>query len=272
MLLKGKRALIMGVANKRSIAWGIAQGFHREGATLAFTYQSDRLKENLVELLGEFGGPGAFPMFPCDVTSDEQIGAVFAGLQERWGALDILVHCLAFADRADLSRPFSSISRKGYALALDISAYSLVACAGAARPLMQAAGGGSVMTLTYNAVDRVVPSYNVMAVAKAALECEVRYLAAELGSANIRVKAISAGPLRTLAASAVKGLSGFRDAVEDVAPLRRNITQDEVGDVAVFLASDMARAVTGNTLFVDSGFHVMSVAGQIEVAGKKAES
>lgn len=272
MLLKGKRALIMGVANQRSIAWGIARSFHREGATLAFTYQSDRLKENLVQLLAGIGDPGTFPVFPCDVTSDEQIGAVFAGLRDRWGALEVLVHCLAFADREDLSRPFSSISRKGYALALDISAYSLVACVGAARPLLEAAGGGSVMTLTYNAVDRVVPSYNVMAVAKAALECEVRYLAAELGAANIRVNAISAGPLRTLAASAVKGLSGFRDAVEEVAPLRRNITQEEVGDVAVFLASDLARAVTANTLFVDSGFHVMSVAGQLEVAGKKAQA
>jgi enoyl-[acyl-carrier protein] reductase I len=272
VLLKGKRALIMGVANKRSIAWGIAQRFHREGATLAFTYQSDRLKDNLIELLAEIGDPGVFPIFPCDVASDEQIGAVFDGLRDRWGALDVLVHCLAFADREDLSRPFSSISRKGYALALDISAYSLIACAGAARPLLEAAGGGSILTLTYNAVDRVVPSYNVMAIAKAALECEVRYLAAELGAANIRVNAISAGPLRTLAASAVKGLSGFRDAVEELAPLRRNITQEDVGDAAVFLASDLARAVTGNTLFVDSGFHIMGVAGQLEVAGKKAQA
>ncbi len=271
MLLKGKRALIMGVANKRSIAWGIAQCFHREGATLAFTYQSDRLKENLVELLGEIGGAETFPMFPCDVASDEQVASVFAGLHERWGALDTLVHCLAFADREDLARPFSSISRKGYALAMDISAYSLISCAGAARSLLQAAGGGSVMTLTYNAVARVVPSYNVMAVAKAALECEVRYLAAELGPANIRVNAISAGPLRTLAASAVKGLSGFRDAVEQIAPLRRNVNQEEVGNVAVFLASDLSRAVTGNTLFADSGFHVMAVAGQVEVQQKKAD-
>ena len=271
MLLKGKRALIMGVANKRSIAWGIARAFHREGATLAFTYQGERLKENLVELLGEIGGAEAFPMFPCDVTADEQIAAVFGGLKERWGALDVLVHCLAFADRADFARPFSAISRKGYALALDISAYSLIPCAGAARPLMETAGGGSIFTLTYNAVERVVPSYNVMAIAKAALECEVRYLAADLGSSNIRVNAISAGPLRTLAASAVKGLTEFRDAVEEIAPLRRNITQEEVGDVAVFLASDLSRAVTGNTIFADSGFHVMGVAGQVEVR-KKTEA
>lgn len=267
MLLQGKRAFIMGVANKRSIAWGIAQAFHREGASLAFTYQSDRLKENLVELLDEIGGAGAYPHFKCDVTSDDDIEAAFAGLKAHWGTLDVLVHCLAFADREDFTRPFSGISRKGYTLALDISAYSLIRCAGAARPLMEAAGG-SIFTLTYNAVDRVVPSYNVMAIAKAALECEMRYLAAELGPLNIRVNAISAGPLRTLAASAVKGLSGFRDAVEEIAPLRRNITQEEVGDVAVFLASDLSRSVTGNTIFADSGFHVMGVAGQNEVRKK----
>lgn len=267
MLLQGKRAFIMGVANKRSIAWGIAQAFHREGASLAFTYQSDRLKENLVELLAEIGGAGAYPHFKCDVTSDDDIEAAFAGLKAHWGTLDVLVHCLAFADREDFTRPFSGISRKGYALALDISAYSLIRCAGAARPLMETAGG-SIFTLTYNAVDRVVPSYNVMAIAKAALECEMRYLAAELGPLNIRVNAISAGPLRTLAASAVKGLSGFRDAVEEIAPLRRNITQEEVGDVAIFLASDLSRSVTGNTIFADSGFHVMGVAGQNEVRKK----
>jgi enoyl-[acyl-carrier protein] reductase I len=268
MLLHGKRALIMGVANNRSIAWGIARAFHREGASLAFTYQGERLKANLIGLLDEIGGAANFPIFPCDVTSDDEIAAAFAGLQERWGGLEALVHCLAYADREDLTRPFSEISRKGYAMALDISAYSLIPCAGAARPLLEAAGGGSIMTLTYNAVERVVPSYSVMAVAKAALETEVRYLAAELGAMNIRVNAISAGPLRTLAASAVKGLSGFRDAVEEIAPLRRNITTEDVGDVAVFLASDLARSVTGNTLFVDSGFHVMGVAGQLEVRKK----
>jgi enoyl-[acyl-carrier protein] reductase I len=270
VLLEGKRALIMGVANGRSIAWGIAQAFHREGATLAFTYQSDRLKGNLVELLGEIGGAGSFPLFVCDVTSDEEVAAVFAGLADRWGTLDVVVHCLAFAGRDELSRPFTEISRQGYALALDISAYSLIRCADAAKPLLQAAGGGSIITLTYNAVERVVPSYNVMAVAKAALETEVRYLASELGPLGIRVNAISAGPLRTLAASAVKGISGFRDVVEEVAPLRRNVTQGEVGDVAVFLASSLSRSVTGNTIFADSGFHVMGVAGQLE-AGKKVE-
>lgn len=265
MLLEGKRALIMGVANNRSIAWGIARAFHREGAALAFTYQGERLKENLVGLLGEIGGADRFPMFACDVTSDEDVERVFAALNARWGRLDALVHCLAFAGRDELSRPFADISRAGFAQALDISAYSLIRCAGAARPLLEAAGGGSVMTLTYNAVERVVPSYNVMAVAKAALETAVRYLAAELGPRNVRVNAISAGPVRTLAASAVKGITGFRDAVEEIAPLRRNVTTEEIGDVAVFLASDLARSVTGNVLFVDSGFHVMGVAGQLEV-------
>jgi enoyl-[acyl-carrier protein] reductase I len=265
MLLKGKRALIMGVANNRSIAWGIARAFHREGASLAFTYQGERLKENLVDLLGELGGAGQFPIYPCDVSVDDQITAAFQALGERWGALDVLVHCLAFAERDDLARAFTDISRRGYALALDISAFSLIRCVASARPLLEAAGGGSICTLTYNAVERVVPSYSVMAVAKAALECEVRYLAAELGPKQIRVNAISAGPIRTLASSAVKGISGFRDAVGTIAPLRRNITSEEVGDAAVFLGSDLARAVTGNILFVDSGFHVMGVAGQLEV-------
>jgi enoyl-[acyl-carrier protein] reductase I len=268
MLLGGKRALIMGVANNRSIAWGIARAFHREGAKLAFTYQSDRLKENLVGLLAQIGGADAYPLFKCDVTSDDDVAAGFDGVRAAWGGLDVLVHCLAFAGRDELSRTFSDITRQGYAQTLDISAYSLIRCAGAAKPLFEAAGGGSILTLTYDAVHRVVPSYSVMAVAKAALECEVRYLAADLGPLNVRVNAISAGAMRTLAASAVKGISGFRDAIESVAPLRRNVSQDEVGDVAVFLASDLARAVTGNTLFVDSGFHVMGAAGIGEVREK----
>lgn len=271
MLLEGKRALIMGVANNRSIAWGIARAFHREGAVLAFTYQGERLRENLVSLLAELGGAERFPCFPCDVTSDGEIDAVFAGLRDRWGVLDILVHCLAFAGREELARPFAEISRAGYAQAMDVSAYSLIRCAGAARPLLQAAGGGSIITLTYDAVERVVPSYGVMAVAKAALETEVRYLAADLGPSHVRVNAISAGPIRTLAASAVKGISGFRDAVEEIAPLRRNVTTDDIGDVAVFLASDLSRSVTGNIVFADSGFHVMGVAGQLE-GRRKTES
>ncbi|HXF81144.1 MAG TPA: enoyl-ACP reductase [bacterium] len=258
MLLKGKRALIMGVANRRSIAWGIAEAFHREGAELAFTYQNERLKENLDELLETIGGRDAFPTFPGDVTSDEQLDAIFAGLADRWGRLDALAHCIAYADRDDLARPLHEVSRQGYALTLNVSAYSLLAVARRAAKLMT--GGGSIFTLTYNAVERVVPGYNVMAVAKAALETEVRYLAAELGPQAIRVNAISAGPLKTLAGSAVKGLSRLRDATAEIAPLRRNITIEDVGDVAVFLASDLSRAVTGATLFVDSGFHIMGLA------------
>jgi len=230
VLLEGKRALIMGVANKRSIAWGIAAAFHREGAELAFSYQSERLKENLDELLDGVSGRDRFLTFPCDVQSDEQVTAAFGTLAERWGRLDALAHCIAFADR--------EVARH-------------------AAPLMT--NGGSIFTLTYNAVERVVPGYNVMAVAKAALETEVRYLASELGPQQIRVNAISAGPLKTLAGSAVKGISKLRDLTEETAPLRRNITQEDVGDVAVFLASDLSRAVTGNTIFVDSGFHIMGV-------------
>lgn len=260
MLLKGKRALIMGVANKRSIAWGIAAAFHREGAELAFTYQNDRLKENLDKLLDTIGGRTTFATFPCDVGDDAQIDAVFAGIGGTWEGLDVLVHCLAFANRDDLARPLHEVSRGGYALTLDISAYSLLATARRAAALMPR--GGSIMTLTYNAVERVVPGYNVMAVAKAALETEARYLASELGPRNIRVNTISAGPLKTLAGSAVKGISKLQDITEQMAPLRRNISQDEVGDVAVFLASDLARAVTGNTIFVDSGFHVMGIPQQ----------
>ncbi|HEY3248499.1 MAG TPA: enoyl-ACP reductase [bacterium] len=260
MLLKGKRALVMGVANKRSIAWGIATAFHREGAELAFTYQTDRLKENLDELLETIGGRDAFPSFPCDVGKDDQIENAFAGLANMWERMDVLVHCLAFANRDDLARPLHEVSRDGYALTLDISAYSLLPTARRAAALMP--DGGSIFTLTYNAVERVVPGYNVMAVAKAALEAEVRYLASELGPRNIRVNAISAGPLKTLAGSAVKGISKLQDITEQVAPLRRNTTQDEVGDVAVFLASDLARGVTGNTIFVDSGFHVMGIPQQ----------
>jgi len=260
VLLKGKRVLIMGVANQRSIAWGVAAACHREGAELAFTYQNERLKENLDELLDTIGGKAKFATISCDVAQDQQVADVFAALQDRWGGLDAVAHCIAFANRDDLARPFHEISRSGYSLALDVSAYSLIAVARHAARLMTSKGGGSIFTMTYNAVERVVPGYNVMAVAKAALETEVRYLAAELGPSQIRVNAISAGPLKTLAGSAVKGLSKLRDITAETAPLRRNITIEDVGDVAVFLASDMSRAVTGNILFVDSGFHLMGIA------------
>jgi enoyl-[acyl-carrier protein] reductase I len=258
MLLQGKRALIMGVANKRSIAWGIAAAFHREGAELAFTYQNERLKENLDELLDTIGGRSAFPTYPADVSSDEQLDRLFADLGDRWARLDALAHCIAYADREDLLRPVTEMSRDGFALTMNISAYSLPAVTRRAVRLMEA--GGSIFTLTYNAVERVVPGYKVMAIAKAALEAEVRYLASELGPKGVRVNAISAGALKTLSSSAVKGISRLRDLTEEIAPLRRNITIDDVGDVAVFLASDLSRAVTGNTLYVDSGFHIMGMA------------
>ena len=258
MLLKGKRALIMGVANKRSIAWGIAAAFHREGAELAFTYQTERLKENLDDLLDTIGGRGAFPTYPADVAVDEQLDGLFADLGDRWGRLDALAHCIGYANRDDLLRPVAEMSRDGFALTMNISAYSLPAVTRRAVRLMP--DGGSIFTLTYNAVERVVPGYNVMAIAKAALETEVRYLASELGPSGIRVNAISAGPLKTLAGSAVKGISKLRDLTAEMAPLRRNITNEDVGDVAVFLASDLSRAVTGNTLYVDSGFHIMGMA------------
>ncbi len=258
-LLEGKKALVMGVGNKRSIAWGIATAFQREGAELAFNYATDRLKENVVELVGTLPEHERIPVIPCDVSKQQEIDALFAELERRWGTLDILVHSIAFAALEDLKGRFVEISREGLKTAIEISAFSLVALCRGALPLLEKAGGGSVMSLTYNAVERVVPSYNSMAMAKAVLEAETRYLAADLGPQNVRVNAISAGPLKTLAGSAVKGISAARDLMEAKAPLRRNITQEEVGNVAVFLASDWSRAVTGATIFADNGFNILGV-------------
>ena len=258
-LLEGKKALVMGVGNKRSIAWGIATAFQREGAELAFNYATDRLKENVVELVGTLPEHERIPVIPCDVSKQQEIDALFAELERRWGTLDILVHSIAFAALEDLKGRFVEISRDGLKTAVEISAFSLVALCRGALPLFEKAGGGSVMSLTYNAVERVVPSYNSMAMAKAVLEAETRYLAADLGPQNVRVNAISAGPLKTLAGSAVKGISAARDLMEAKAPLRRNITQEEVGNVAVFLASDWSRAVTGATIFADNGFNILGV-------------
>jgi enoyl-[acyl-carrier protein] reductase I len=258
-LLEGKRALVMGVGNKRSIAWGIATAFQREGAQLAFSYPNDRLKENVVELVNGLPDAAAMPVLACDVSRQEEVDALFGTLGERWGGLDILVHSIAYAAVEDLKGRFHEISREGLKVAIDVSAYSLVAITRAALPLFDKAGGGSVMSLTFNAVDRVVPSYNSMAMAKAVLEAATRYLAADLGPQNVRVNCISAGPLKTLAGSAVKGISAARDLMEAKAPLRRNITQDEVGNVAVFLASDWSRCVTGATIFADNGFNILGV-------------
>ena len=256
-LLDGKKALILGVANKRSIAWGIATALQREGARLAFSYAMERLRENVVELANTLPGHQDMPLIECDVTKDEAIAALYADLEKRWGSLDILVHSIAFAPIEELKGSFTSISRKGLLSAIDISAYSLVALTRGAVPLFEKSGGGSVISLTFNAAERVVPSYNVMAIAKAGLEAETRYLAADLGPKNIRVNTISAGPLKTLAASAVKGISAARDLWEAKSPLRRNITQDEVGNVAVFLASEWSRSITGATIFADNGMNIM---------------
>jgi len=259
-LLDGKRAIVMGVGNQRSIAWGIATAFQREGAELAFSYATERLRENVEKLVVTLPGHDRMPVLPCDVGKQEEIDAFFAKVGEAWGKADILVHSIAFAAVEDLRGRFHEISRDGLKLAIEVSAFSLIALTRAALPLFEKAGAGSVMSLTYNAVDRVVPSYNSMAMAKAVLESATRYLAADLGPQNVRVNAISAGPLKTLAGSAVKGISSARDLMEEKAPLRRNITQDEVGNVAVFLASELSRCVTGATIFADNGFNVLGVA------------
>ncbi len=256
-VLDGKKALVLGVANKRSIAWGIAAAFQREGADLAFGYAIERLRSNVEELVATLPGHERMPVIPCDVTRQEEIDGLFAELEKRWGRLDILVHCIAFAPLEELKGEFRNITRSGLLSAIDISAYSLVALTRGALPLFEKAGGGSVMSLTFNAAERVVPSYNVMAMAKAVLESETRYLAADLGQLNIRVNTISAGPLKTLAASAVKGISAARELWEAKAPLRRNVTQDEIGNVAVFLASEWSRSITGATIFADNGMNIM---------------
>src|SRR5262245_37941344 len=252
MLLEGKTALIVGVANKRSIAWSIAEAFHREGARLAFTYQAERLKAKVEGLAATL--PGSV-VFPCDVTRDAEIDALFGQVKKEFGRLDILVHCVAFAKKEDLEAGFLTTSRDGFATALDISAYSLTSLAQRAAPLME--GGGSIVALTYLGSERVVPKYNVMGVAKAALEASIRYLAFDLGRQNIRVNGISAGPINTLAARGIAGFTTILQHVRDKSPLPRNTEPAEVGDAAVFLCSDMGRGVTGEVIYVDNGFHIM---------------
>ncbi|HIK42791.1 enoyl-ACP reductase FabI [Thermoleptolyngbya sp. M55_K2018_002] len=255
--LTGKNALVTGIANNRSIAWGIAQQLHKAGANLGITYLPDdkgKLEKKVAELVEPLQ-PSLF--VPCDVQNDEQVEAAFATVREKWGRLDVLIHCLAFANRDDLSGDFSDVSREGFNLALDVSAYSLVQLCRAAKPLMTE--GGSVVTLTYLGGVRVVPNYNVMGIAKAALEMNVKYLAAELGPQNIRVNAISAGPIRTLASSAVGGILDMIHHVEEVAPLRRTVTQTEVGNAAAFLCSDLSTGITGQVLYVDAGYEIMGM-------------
>lgn len=249
----GKQGLVVGVANKRSIAWAIAQATASRGARLALTFQG-RFEEHVRELSEGLAQPPL--VLPCDVQSDDEIAAVFARVDEEFGALDFLVHAAAFAPRDELTSPFLNTTREGFRVALDVSAYSLVALARAAVPLMEKRGGGSILTLTYLGSERVFPNYNVMGVAKAALESTVRYLAADVGPRNIRVNAISAGPIKTLAAAGIGGFSTILNVYRERAPLRRNVEAAEVGEAAAFLLSDAGRAITGEVLMVDSGFHV----------------
>ncbi|MGO9432911.1 MAG: enoyl-ACP reductase [Terracidiphilus sp.] len=250
--LAGKKAVVFGLANKRSIAWGIAQKLHAAGATLAICYQNDRMKLEAEDLIKELPGASGFQ---CDVSVDSEIDTLFAVLKDTYGKLDILVHAVAFAPAADLRGEFINTSREGFRTALDVSVYSLIAVSRAAVPLMTE--GGSIMTLTYYAAEKVVPNYNVMAVAKAALESTIRYLAWNLGPKNIRANAISAGPIKTLAARGVGDLSEMMKMHADRAPLHRNVDQLEVGGLALFLASDLATAITGETIYVDCGYNIM---------------
>ena len=257
-ILEGKRALIVGVASNKSIAWGIAQAMHREGAELAFTYQTERLRSRVEDFAAECGSEITVP---CDVQSDEEIQNVFNHIDNYWGHLDILVHSVAYAPREELMGEYlDSVTREGFRVAHEISSYSFAALGNAARPLMKGRGG-AILTLSYLGAVRMMPSYNVMGLAKASLEANVRYMAEGLGPEGIRVNAISAGPIRTLAASGVKDLRKFLGYVERTAPLRRNVTTEEVGNVAAFLCSDMASAITGEITYVDCGFNIMGMAG-----------
>lgn len=256
-LLDGKTGVVFGVANKRSIAWAIAQALSREGMKLAFTYQGERLKESVEALTATI--PGASTV-PCDVTNDGEVQAVFQTLSERFdGKLDALLHSVAFAPKEDLENDFVNTSRDGFKLAHDISAYSLVALTKAALPLFEKAGGGSVLALTYYGAEKAVEGYNLMGVAKASLEASVRYLAANLGPRNIRVNAISAGPVNTLAARGIKGFTGMLKHHAERAPLRRNVELDEIGNAGLFLLSPMSTAITGEIMFVDCGYNIVGL-------------
>jgi len=252
MLLEGKKGLILGVANKQSIAWAIAESALREGAKLIFNYQNDRFKDK-VEKLAE--GIEGSKTFQCDVGNDDEIAAMMKGVEGEFGELDFLVHSIAYAPTEELAGEFINTSRQGFATALEVSAYSLVAVSRAAAPLMK--NGGSIITLTYLGSERVIPNYNVMGVAKAALEASVRYLANDLGPRGVRVNAISAGPIRTLAARGVGGISKMVEAHREIAPLRHATEQAEVGDTALFLLSSLGRGITGEVIYVDGGYHIL---------------
>jgi len=255
-MMQGKKILIVGVASPRSIAWGIAKAMHREGAELAFTYQNDKLKSRVEKIADECGSD---IVLPCDVAYDEQIDTVFAAIRQRWGVLDGVVHAVGFAPRDQLEGNFAdAVTREGFAIAHDISAYSFAALAKGARPLMQGRNG-ALLTLSYLGSARAMPSYNVMGLAKASLEACTRYLAQSLGPENIRVNAISAGPIKTLAASGIARFRSMLENVARVAPLRRTINADEVGNVAAFLCSDYASAITGEIVNVDAGYNILGM-------------
>jgi len=254
--LAGKRALILGVASDRSIAWGIAKAMHREGAELAFTYQGDKLKPRVEKFAAELGSNITLPL---DVSSDEQIDAAFAALSKQWDGLDIIVHCVAYAPREELDGLYlDAVTREGFSIAHDISSYSFAALAKAGRSLMQGRKG-ALLTLSYIGALRAMPGYNVMGLAKASLEANVRYLAQSLGPEGIRVNAISAGPIRTLAASGIRGFKKMMEYYEKMTPLGRAVTIDEVGNTAAFLCSDLASGITGEITYVDAGFNMMGM-------------
>jgi enoyl-[acyl-carrier protein] reductase I len=250
-LMDGKRGVIFGVANNRSIAWGIAQQLHEAGAELAFTYLNEALEKRVRPLAESLGSK---VILPCDVGSDDEIAAVFTELEQQWGTIDFVVHAVAFANRDELKKPFTQASREGFSLAMDISAYSLVAMTRYALPLMPE--GGSIVTMSYLGAVMAVPGYNVMGVAKAALEASVRYLAAELGPQKIRVNAVSAGPIKTLAAAGVGNFNEKLRTMEERSPLRRTVSQEEVGKASLYLLSDLATGVTGEIHYVDGGFNI----------------
>ena len=255
-LLEGKTGLVVGVANKRSIAWAIAQALAGAGMRLAFTYQGERLKESVQELAATL--PGAV-LYPCDVTSDIEIEALATALGRELGALDTLVHSVAFAQREDLEGGFAKTSREGFRVAHDVSAYSLVALTRAVLPLLEKSAGASVIAMTYYGSEKVAQGYNVMGVAKAALEATIRYLAADLGPRGVRVNGISAGPVNTLAARGIRGFTEILRHNAEKAPLKRNVELREIGDTALFLASRLSSGITGEVIFVDCGYHIMAV-------------
>ncbi|KTD48609.1 enoyl reductase [Legionella rubrilucens] len=258
--LNGKKALIVGLASNRSIAYGIAKAFHEQGAQLAFTYQNEKLRERVETMAAEFGSSLTFP---CDVASDQDIQAVFEQLGNQWDKLDIVIHSVAFAPADQISGDFvESVNREGFRIAHDISAYSLVALAKAALPIMT--DTGSILTLSYYGAEKAVPNYNVMGIAKASLEASVRYLAASLGPKGIRVNAISAGPIKTLAAAGIKDFRKMQAAYANTTPMRRNVTAEEVGNTAAFLCSDLASGITAEVIHVDAGYHAVSMSDLTE--------